>query len=46
MFGAARDAAAEAAEDVRRRFGDGAVVPARLLDQPGSLEQEGEVEGR
>jgi DNA polymerase-4 len=46
MLGAERDAAAEAAEDVRRRFGDGAVVPARLLDQPGSLEQEGDVEGR
>lgn len=46
LLGAPRDAAAEATEDVRRRFGDGAVVPARLLDQPGSPEQEGDVEGR
>ena len=46
MLGAERNAAAEAAEDVRRRFGDGAVVPARLLDQPGSPEQEGDVEAR
>jgi DNA polymerase-4 len=34
MTGTARDAVAEAAEDVRERFGDGAVLPARLLDRP------------
>jgi DNA polymerase-4 len=32
LTGAAREAAAEAAEDVRERFGDGIVIPARLLD--------------
>jgi len=30
----ARDAAAEAAEEVRARFGDDAVLPARLIDPP------------
>lgn len=32
LTGAAREAAAEAAEEVRERFGDGIVMPARLLD--------------
>jgi hypothetical protein len=36
MTSAARDAVAEAAEDVRERFGDGAVLPARLVDGPAS----------
>lgn len=36
LTGAGKDAAAEAAEEVRDRFGDGTVVPARLLETPES----------
>ena len=34
LDGAARSAAAAAADEVRERFGDSAVVPARLVDPP------------
>ncbi len=37
-----RDAAAEAAEQVRARFGDDAVVPARLVDTPPNPTRGGE----
>ena len=36
-----RDAAAEAAEQVRARFGDDAVVPARLVDSPSATGADG-----
>ena len=36
-----RDAVAEAAEQVRARFGDDAVVPARLVDPPREPDHEG-----
>ena len=38
-----RTAAAEAAEEVRARFGDDAVVPARLVDPP--IAGESEIDG-
>lgn len=46
MTSVARDAVAEAAENVRERFGDGAVFPARLVDAPGSERHEDEREAR
>lgn len=46
MTSAARDAVAEAAEDVRERFGDGAVLPARLVDGPASERHEDGREAR
>jgi DNA polymerase-4 len=36
LTGAGKEAAAEAAEEIRDRFGDGTVVPARLLESPDS----------